>query len=229
MATENGSLSSKLNWLRAGVLGANDGVVSIAGIVMGVAGATSDSSTLLIAGLAGLVAGALSMAGGEYASVSSQRDTELATVRDVKTLLADDPDKLRAELTAEYERRGLEPAMAHCVAEALADHDPVAAYTEARHGISAHEQTSPWVAAVASIIAFTVGAVIPLLAMVLSPASVRIWVTITAVLITLVLTGSVSAYLGGANIARAVARNCLIGALGMGLTYLVGQLVAIPV
>jgi len=229
MAGPSESLSSKLNWLRAGVLGANDGVVSIAGIVMGVAGATSNSSTLLIAGLAGLVAGALSMAGGEYASVSSQRDTELATVRDVKTLLAADPDKLRTELTEEYERRGLEPEMAHCVAEALFEHDPVAAYTEAKHGISAHEQTSPWMAAVASIIAFTVGAAIPLLAMVLSPTTVRIWITILAVLIALVLTGSISAYLGNANIPRAVLRNCLIGALGMGLTYLVGHLVNLPV
>ncbi|MDR2931459.1 MAG: VIT family protein [Propionibacteriaceae bacterium] len=225
MVAKSSSLSAKLNWLRAGVLGANDGIVSTAGIVMGVAGATDNGSALLIAGLAGLVAGALSMAGGEYVSVSSQKDTELAAVQNVRSTLAADPTKALDELTQIYTQRGLDPDLADQVARAYASKDAVAALTEARYSISAHEQTSPWAAAVASFVSFTVGALIPLIVMVGSPASIRVVATIVAVIVALALTGSVSAWLGHARILRAVLRNCFVGALTMGVTYLVGHVV----
>lgn len=167
------ALAPRLNWLRAGVLGADDGIVSTAGLVFGVAGATSDSFALLIAAAAGVVAGALSMGGGEYVSVSAQRDTERAA--------------------------GLEP----------------------------HELTSPWQAAVASTTAFTLGALIPLLAIVVTPPPVRLPVTLVAVLAALVITGYVSARLGGTPPGRPVLRNAIVGGLAMGLTYLAGSLVGL--
>jgi len=221
------SLSAKLNWLRAGVLGANDGIVSIAGIVMGVAGATTSSPALLLAGLAGLVAGALSMAGGEYVSVSSQKDTELAAVAKVREILDTEPDKALAYLASDYEQRGFEPHLALEIAQTLTDHDAVAAQTQVRYGISAHEQTSPWAAAVASFGSFTIGALIPLLVMICTPVGVRVPATIAAVIVALAMTGSVSSWLGKANIPRAILRNCFVGALTMGVTYLVGTLVGI--
>ena len=221
------SLSAKLNWLRAGVLGANDGIVSVAGIVMGVAGATTSSPALLIAGLAGLVAGALSMAGGEYVSVSSQKDTELAAVGKVRKLLASEPDRALAELTTSYESQGCSPDLAAQVAQTLTNHDAVAVQTQARYGISSHEQTSPWAAALASFVSFIVGALIPLLAMICTNPSARVAATPIAVMGALALTGSVSAWLGKAKIGRAVLRNCLVGLLTMGITYLVGNLVGI--
>jgi VIT1/CCC1 family predicted Fe2+/Mn2+ transporter len=227
MTDTTASLPAKLNWLRAGVLGANDGIVSTAGIVMGVAGATNDSTALLVAGLAGLVAGALSMAGGEYVSVSSQKDTELAVVASVRETLADQPEQALADLAATYQAQGMAPDLAAQVARALTRHDAVGAQTQARFGISAHEQTSPWAAALASFLAFTVGALIPLLVMVTTPAPVRVVATIVAVVVALALTGSVSAWLGHAKIARAVLRNCLVGALTMAITFLVGHVVGV--
>jgi VIT1/CCC1 family predicted Fe2+/Mn2+ transporter len=223
------SLASKLNWLRAGVLGANDGIVSVAGLVMGVAGATQNSAALFIAGLAGLVAGALSMAGGEYVSVSTQKDTELAAVQKVRELLEADPEKAMADLSAVYENQGCTRELANQVARTLNDHDAIATHTQAQYGISAHEQTSPWIAAFASFIAFTMGALIPLIAMVCASVSVRVISTSVAVMVALALTGSISAWLGGANISRAVLRNCLVGALTMGITYLVGNMVGIHI
>ncbi|MDR1807773.1 MAG: VIT family protein [Propionibacteriaceae bacterium] len=228
-ASQSAALASKLNWLRAGVLGANDGIVSIAGIVMGVAGATAESSALLIAGLAGLVAGALSMAGGEYVSVSTQKDTETAAVAEVRQSLRDDPAGALAGLAESYERKGLEPALAQAVARQLMAHDALDAQTEARLGIDAGERTSPWHAAFASLVAFTVGGVIPLLAMVLSAAPARIWATVAAVEVALVLTGSVSARLGGAAPVKPAVRNVVVGTLTMALTYLVGHLVGVAV
>jgi VIT1/CCC1 family predicted Fe2+/Mn2+ transporter len=218
------SLAAKLNWLRAGVLGANDGVVSTAGIVMGVAGATDNSNALLVAGLAGLVAGALSMAGGEYVSVSSQKDTEIAAVRQVRSQLTDHPEQSLDELTESYQRRGLSPDLAKQVATALSQNDAIAAQTEARFGISAHEHTSPWAAALASLLSFTIGAAIPLVAMVSTSVHWRIPATIVAVILALLLTGSVAAWLGHARVGRAMLRNCLVGAMTMAVTYGVGHL-----
>jgi len=227
MASDSTSLTAKLNWLRAGVLGANDGIVSVSGIVMGVAGATASGSALLVAGLAGLVAGALSMAGGEYVSVSTQKDTELSAVRQVKELLEREPERALADLKTSFEGQGFTPELASCVAEALTDNDAVAAQTQARFGISAHEQTSPWMAAFASFIAFVLGALIPLLVMVLTPSSARVIATSVSVMVALAITGSVSAWLGQSPVVPPVLRNCLVGLFTMGITYLVGNLVGL--
>lgn len=171
MTRPEAALASRLNWLRAGVLGANDGIVSTASLVFGVAGATRDSVALLIAGVAGLVAGALSMGGGEYVSVSTQRDAEEAALTRVRT--------------------------------------------------------NPWHAAFASMTAFTLGALIPLLAIVLSPVAVRLPATILAVLAALAITGYTSARLSGAHPLRPVARNVIVGSLAMGITYAAGTLVGV--
>lgn len=220
-----GSLNSRLNWLRAGVLGANDGIVSTAGIVMGVAGATADRQALLIAGMAGLVAGALSMAGGEYVSVSSQKDTEIAHLARQARELAEQPEVELAVLARIYHGKGLSPATAEIVARELTHHDALAAHAEAELGISAEERTSPVHAALASAIAFFLGALIPLAAILLSPVGSRVAVTVAAVGVALALTGWTSARLGGAGAARPITRNLVVGALAMGLTWLVGNFV----
>jgi VIT1/CCC1 family predicted Fe2+/Mn2+ transporter len=219
------SLSQRLNWLRAGVLGANDGIVSTAGLVVGVAGATADSVALLIAGLAGMVAGALSMAGGEYVSVSSQRDSELAALRQQQDELATDPEGKLRQLTAHYAGRGLSTELAERVAAELTEHAALDAHARVFLNLDADERVSPGAAARASLFAFLAGSVIPLLAMVTTPAAVRLPVTVLAVLVALVITGYVSARLGGARPLRPVVRNVVVGSLAMGITYLVGWLV----
>lgn len=224
-AARTASFSSKLNWLRAGVLGANDGIVSTAGLVFGVAGATTDSVALLIAGLAGVVAGALSMAGGEYVSVSSQRDTEIAALANEERELAADPEGKLQQLTDFYAARGMSATLALQVAKELTDHDALEAHARTNLGIDSDEQTSPWHAAWASMIAFTAGALIPLLTIVLTPPDVRLPLTVVAVLAALVLTGVVSARLGGGSPVRPMLRNVVVGTLAMGLTYAVGLFV----
>ncbi|UUV27725.1 VIT family protein [Amycolatopsis roodepoortensis] len=217
-------LSGKLNWLRAGVLGANDGIVSVAGIVVGVAGATTDSTTIATAGIAGLVAGALSMAGGEYVSVSTQRDTERAQLRLEKRELKEMPEAEERELAEIYEEKGLSPELAAEVARELTEKDALQAHAEAELGIDPDNLTSPWQAAWASLVAFTVGALLPLLAIVWTPTSARVWACASAVVVGLVLTGFISAKLGDARVGRAIARNVGVGALTMLVTYYVGVL-----
>ncbi|MGY6657592.1 VIT1/CCC1 transporter family protein [Amycolatopsis sp. TRM77291] len=217
-------LSGKLNWLRAGVLGANDGIVSVAGIVVGVAGATTDSTTIATAGIAGLVAGALSMAGGEYVSVSTQRDTERAQLRLEKRELKEMPEAEERELADIYEEKGLSPGLAAEVARELTEKDALQAHAEAELGIDPDNLTSPWQAAWASLVAFTVGALLPLLAIVWTPTSARVWACASAVVVGLVLTGFISAKLGDARVGRAIARNVGVGALTMLVTYYVGVL-----
>lgn len=218
-------IHGKLNWLRAGVLGANDGIVSTAGLVMGVAGANVSSTALLIAGLAGVVAGALSMAGGEFVSVSSQKDTELAALDAGRRQIQDDPEGELKDLAAIFTTKGVTPELAHEVAVQMSQHDALGALAELKLGIDAEERTSPWHAAWASMVAFTLGAVIPLLAMVMSPPEVRIVATIVAVTVALVLTGFTSARLGGGSPVRPMVRNVLVGSLAMGVTYVVGHFV----
>jgi VIT1/CCC1 family predicted Fe2+/Mn2+ transporter len=220
-------IHGKLNWLRAGVLGANDGIMSIAGIVMGVAGANASSHALLIAGSAGLVAGALSMAGGEYVSVSSQKDTELAALETGRQALVDNPEEELDDLTEIFRSKGLDPDLSRRVAIDLTHHDALGALAELKLGIDAEQRTSPWHAAWASMAAFTVGAMIPLLAMVLSPVSVRIQVTVVAVTLALILTGVTSARLGGGSPLRPMLRNVIVGTLAMVVTYFVGHLVGV--
>ena len=218
------SLGGRLNWLRAGVLGANDGIVSVAGVTVGVAGATADRTAIVIAGLASLVAGALSMAGGEYVSVSTQRDTEQAALRLEKYELETMPEEEERELASIYEEKGLSPHLAAEVARELTENDPLEAHAEAELGIDPDDLTSPWHAAWASFVAFTVGAVLPLLAITLPGVSVRVWTCAAAVVVGLVLTGVISAKLGNADVRRAVVRNVGVGALTMLVTYLVGVL-----
>lgn len=217
-------LASRLNWLRAGVLGANDGIVSTAGLVVGVASATTSTGPILTAGVAGLVAGAISMAAGEYVSVSTQRDSEKALLSKEKRELATEPDYELAELAEIYRRKGLSTATARKVAEELTAHDAFAAHAEAELGLNPNELTNPWQAAFSSAVAFTCGALLPLLAILLPPATWRVPVTFTAVLIALAVTGSVSARLGGSNPVRATARVVVGGALAMAITYAVGQI-----
>ncbi|MFC1418472.1 VIT1/CCC1 transporter family protein [Streptacidiphilus cavernicola] len=217
-------LGSRLNWLRAGVLGANDGVVSTAGIVLGVAGATGDRETLLTAGLAGLLAGSLSMAAGEYVSVSTQRDSERAALDLERRELSRTPEAELDELTGLYQDKGLSPELAREVAVQLTAHDALGAHAETELGIDPDQLTDPWRAAWASFLSFTVGALLPLLAMVLPPTAVRLPLTVGAVLAALALCGWVSARLGGAPVARAVLRNMAGGAVAMGVTYLAGTL-----
>jgi vacuolar iron transporter family protein len=220
-----GSVSSKLNWLRAGVLGANDGVVSTAGIVVGVAAATVQRGPIVTAGIAGLVAGAVSMALGEYVSVSTQRDTEQAVLSKEQQELRDDPVAELDELAALYEAKGLSTATARTVAEELTDHDPVAAHAEVELGIDPEELANPWQAALSSALSFTVGALLPLIAILTPPTAWRIPVTVVAVLLALVITGAVSAGLGGAPKGRAVVRNVIGGSLALASTYVIGHLV----
>ncbi len=222
------SLHGKLNWLRAGVLGANDGIVSVAGLVMGVAGATASSHTLLIAGLAGVVSGALSMAGGEYVSVSSQKDTEAAAINDKRKLLTSEPDKQLAKLASIYEHKGLDRELAAQVAAELSEHDALAAHAESDLGIRADELTSPWAAAFASFVAFALGAIIPLFLMVFSPTQHRVLTTLIGTLVALSLTGFLSATLGGGPKWRPMVRNVIVGVLGMLVTYFVGTLIGGP-
>jgi VIT1/CCC1 family predicted Fe2+/Mn2+ transporter len=218
------SLGSRLNWLRAGVLGANDGIVSVAGLVVGVAGATTDHGAILMAGIAGLVAGALSMAGGEYVSVSTQRDTEQAALKLEKQELKTMPEAEERELAGLYEDRGLSRELAEQVARELSQKDALAAHAEAELGIDPDDLTSPWQAAWASFVSFSVGALIPLLAIALPPTSWRVWSCVIAVVVGLALTGYTSARLGGAGTRRAVIRNVGVGALTMLVTYYVGAL-----
>jgi VIT1/CCC1 family predicted Fe2+/Mn2+ transporter len=214
-----GSVSLKLNWLRAGVLGANDGIVSTAGIVVGVAAATVARAPILTAGIA------VSMALGEYVSVSTQRDTERALLVKERRELRDDPIAELDELKRIYEQKGLSESTAETVAKELTDHDAFAAHAEVELGIDPDELTNPWQAAMSSALSFTVGALLPLIAILLPPVSLRIPVTVAAVMIALVVTGAVSAGLGGAPKQRAVARNVIGGGLALAITYTIGHLV----
>lgn len=223
------SLGSKLNWLRAGVLGANDGIVSTAGIVVGVAGAAADRTAVLIAGIAGLVAGALSMAGGEYVSVSTQRDTERAMLRLETEELKTMPEAEEHELAEIYEEKGLSPELAAEVAKELTAKDALQAHAEVEFGIDPGELTSPWQAAWASLMSFSIGALLPLLAIALPPLSWRVWACVIAVVGGLFLTGYVSARLGNARARRAVLRNVGVGLLTMLVTYYVGMLFGVAV
>ncbi|PUA82932.1 VIT1/CCC1 transporter family protein [Nocardioides currus] len=220
---------NRLNALRAAVLGANDGIVSTAGIVMGVAGATSDRSALLIAGVAGLVAGAMSMGTGEYVSVSTQRDSEKSILRLEARELEAMPETEERELARMYEEKGLDAELATQVAAQLTAHDALGAHADIEFGIDPDDLTNPWHAAWASMLSFTLGSLLPLLCVVLVPAGARIVVTVLTVVVALALTGFVSARLSLSPRVRAIARNVAGGLLAMGVTYLIGSLVGMGV
>jgi len=218
------NISGKQNWLRAAVLGANDGVVSTAALVVGVAGASNSLGFILTAGIAGTLAGALSMAVGEYVSVSTQRDTERALIAKEKKELANEPEKELAELVMLYEKKGLSRETATTVASELTKHDVFSAHVDAELHIDPNNLTNPWHAAIASALSFTIGSVIPLFAITLPAAPQRILVTFIAVFFALIITGTLSAYMGGANKTRATIRVVLGGILAMFITFVVGKL-----
>ncbi len=216
--------SSKLNWLRAAVLGANDGIVSVASIVLGVAGATSQISVILTSGVAGLVAGALSMAVGEYISVSTQRDTEKAFIEKEKWELANEPVAELEELIGIYENKGLTRNTAEVVAKELTEKDALKAHLRDELNIDAEDLTDPWHAAYASGLAFVSGGIIPVLSVLMAPEKYKIIATFCAVVVALALTGVLSAHAGGADKTKATIRVVVGGILAMLITYLIGSL-----
>ena len=219
------SISGRLNALRAAVLGANDGIVSVAGLVMGVAGATTDRHTILVAGVAGLVAGALSMAVGEYVSVSTQRDTEKALVAKETRELREEPEEELAELIDLYRRKGLDDDLAREVAVQLTAKDALRAHLDVELGIDPDDLTSPWQAAAASMASFTLGALLPLLTILVFAPGLRVLVTVVAVTLALALAGVLSARAGDAPVRPAVTRVVVGGVLAMAVTYAIGSLV----
>lgn len=216
--------NARLNALRAAVLGANDGIVSVSSIILGVAGATDNRTAIFIAGMAGLVAGALSMAMGEYVSVSSQRDTEEAYIAYEKQRLEKHPDDEFEELAAAYESRGISPKTAHVVAKELTAHDALHAHLETELNIDQEDLSSPIGAAIASLGSFIVGGAIPLVTVIAVNHSLRLIATVIAVIIALVITGYASATFGKAPRPRAIVRNVLGGVAAMLITYAVGHL-----
>ncbi|MBV8347195.1 MAG: VIT family protein [Mycolicibacterium sp.] len=225
-----GSLADRLNWLRAGVLGADDGIVSVAGIVVGVAAAAGAArGPIFTAGIAGLAAGALSMAAGEYVSASAQRDSERAALDREQAELVEQPRLELDELARIYQDKGVSPQTAMQVAKELTAHNALAAHAEAELGIDPRELTNPWKAALSSAISFVFGALLPMLAILLPPAPLRIPVTVAAVLVALAITGWVSARIGGADPRRAALRVTVGGAIAMAITFAIGHLVGTAV
>lgn len=214
---------ARVGWLRAAVLGANDGIISTASLILGVA-ATGDRAAVLTAGAAGLAAGALAMAAGEYVSVSSQADTERADIAREGDEIAQDPEEELRALAGIYQDRGLDPALARQVAEALHAKDPLAAHVRDELGISAHTEANPLVASLASAATFAAGAALPLAAASLAPEPVLAWWVVGASLVFLAGLGAVGAQAGGAPVLRATARVTFWGAVAMAVTAAVGHL-----
>ena len=216
------AFASRLNWLRAGILGANDGIVSIAALVVGVAAATSDIRTILIAGVAGIVAGSISMAAGEYVSVSSQRDSEKALIARERQELIDQPDEELLELAEIYQSKGLSASTARLVAKELTAHDAIGAHLEAELGIDERGLTNPWHAAFSSALAFLAGATLPMLAITLPPDGWRIPLAFGASLLALAITGWVGARLGNSPPLKPVLRVLAGGTFALLLTWGIG-------
>ena len=214
----------RIGWLRAAVLGANDGIVSTASLVLGVAAAGGSLKSILIAGVAGLVAGAMSMAAGEYVSVSSQADTERADLDRERKELADHPKQEHREMTAIYVGRGLDAGLASNVATQLMEHDALGAHGRDELGISDTLTARPVKAAMASAVTFSVGAALPLLIVLLVPVSALMWAVSGSSLLFLALLGALAARVGGASVMTAAARVTFWGALAMALTAGVGAL-----
>jgi vacuolar iron transporter family protein len=221
----NQNTSIMLNKLRAAVLGANDGIVSIAGLVVGVAGATNQKSAILTAGIAGIFAGAISMAAGEYVSVSSQRDTEQALLKKEQYELDTYPTQEQNELTQIYISKGLSAKTAAQVSKELTKNDAYAAHIDAELAIDPDNLANPWHAAIASALAFLAGAILPMATILLSPASSRIVITFVSTIVALALTGYLSAKFGKAPIGKAIFRVTAGGALAMLVTYGIGHII----
>lgn len=220
------TMAAKLNWLRAGVLGANDGIMSTSGLVLGVAAAPgATASSILIAGTAAVVAGSISMAGGEYTSVSAQRDSEKAALAVEREELKANPEMELRELAWFYEQKGISPDLAIKVAEELTAHDALKAHAEAKLGIDSEHHVSPTQAALSSFVAFGLGGLLPLIAVTGPWQEYRIQATVASVAIALVITGYVAAKIGKAKSGRGIVRNLFVSGMTMGVTYAIGLLV----
>ena len=216
--------SSRAGWLRAAVLGANDGTLSTASLVVGVAAAGASQKNILLTGIAGLVAGAMSMAAGEYVSVQSQADAERADLAKEKQELKEQPQHELAELTAIYVSRGLDHPLAKTVAEKLMAKDALGAHARDELGITDELKPRPVQAALTSAVSFSAGAAVPVITVLLVPSS---WVetsSFVTALITLLVLGALAAYAGGASMLRGALRVCFWGAFAMGITAAVGKL-----
>lgn len=220
---EDKNFKERLNILRAGVLGANDGIISIAGVVIGVASATSNIWFILISALSAIFAGAFSMAGGEYVSVSTQKDTEEAAVAKEQALLDRSPESARESLYQTFLSQGDCETEAEVKVNQAFSKNPIKVLVEEKYGVDMEEITNPWHAAVSSFLSFSVGSLPPTLAILLFPDPYRIPITAVVVALTLILTGYVSAKLGKAPVKQAMLRNLAVGLLTMLVTYVVGQ------
>jgi VIT1/CCC1 family predicted Fe2+/Mn2+ transporter len=216
--------SSRINWLRAAVLGANDGTISVASLIVGVATAGASQNSILLTGVAGLVAGAMSMAAGEYVSVQSQADTEAADIETEKRELEIEPESELTELTAIYVTRGLDQPLARLVAEKLMSSDALGAHARDELGITETLRARPIQAALSSAGSFVAGAIIPLATAWLAPTALIVEVSYATTLVVLVILGGTAAYAGGASVAKGAMRVAFWGALAMGLTAVVGKL-----
>ncbi len=217
--------SHRAGWLRAAVLGADDGIVSTASLMLGVATAKASDSVILTAGIAGLTAGALSMAVGEYVSVSSQKDSERADIDIERRALKNNPEGELEELAHIYVHRGLDPDLAQQVAEKLHEHDALNAHARDELGISEQTMANPLQAALASGVSFSAGAVVPILAAVIASEGKSAWAIVILALIALAISGGIGAYLGGGHRLRAASRVFLGGGAAMAITALIGHLV----
>lgn len=217
--------SHRGNWLRASVLGVDDGIVSVSSLMLGVSTAHATSAIILTAGIAGLVAGALSMATGEYVSVSSQRDAEKADILIETRSIAENPDEELAELAAIYEQRGLDPKLAKTVAVKLHEHDAVAAHLRDEIGIDGESLANPIQAALASAIAFSIGAIVPIIASLVINGNLKVWAIVIASLVALGISGAIGAFLGGGNRLWAASRVFIGGGVAMAITALIGHFI----
>lgn len=220
------SLAEKINVMRASVMGANDGILSVAGIVIGVATATSNRNAILLAGLSGMLAGTVSMAMGEYVSVNSQRDGEKNAVIKESRALDNDYDQELAFIQNKYVQTGISPELAAQATKEMMQDDPLNVAVRERYGFDSHAQTSAIAAAIASMISFPIGSILPLVAITFLPGAMRVWGTIIAVIVALSITGYTAAALGNANRYKAMVRNVVAGVLTMAVTYVVGSLFA---
>ena len=226
MARKKMSLAQKVNILRASVMGANDGIISIAGIVIGVAAATNNAYSILISGLSGTLAGMISMCMGEYVSVSTQKDSQKMALISEHQRLDDQYQEEFNYVQQKYEDQDIDPKLAKQATKELMDKDALSTVVQERYGFNPKEFTSPYAAAIASFISFPTGSVLPMLAVTLAPAESRILATAIAVLIALLITGYCAAILSNSNRLKSSIRNAIAGLLTMGVTYIIGQLLA---
>lgn len=222
--TKDKDLDDRLNILRAGVLGANDGIVSVAGVVIGVAASGGSPNSIFVAGLAAIMAGAFSMAGGEYVSVSTQADTEKAAIKVQEQVLKSHFDEEVEGVAKFYREQGIDPTIAQEIADDVMSKNPLEVTIRQKYGLEIGEYTNPWKAAISSFLSFSVGSILPMIAIMLFPGNTKIIGTVIAVAVALFFTGFISARLGDAPEAPAVRQNLIVGLITMAVTYGIGLL-----